>query len=133
MQPEVEGDTGHAHGSERRWCGGSPPRRSELLGNLLDNAWKWAQSRIHLTVANEAQATIVVEDDGAGIDDAEFERLLRRGIRQDEDIPGHGIGLSIVKGLVDELGGSLALSRSDTLGGLKVTVRLENKRGDTVR
>lgn len=105
----------------------------ELLGNLLDNAWKWAQSRIHLTVANEAQPTIVVEDDGAGIDDAELERLLQRGIRQDEGIPGHGIGLSIVKGLVEELGGSLGLSRSDTLGGLKVTVRLENNRGDAVR
>jgi signal transduction histidine kinase len=103
----------------------------ELLGNLLDNAWKWAESTVRLSVVEGARPVIVVEDDGAGIDDAELEQLLRRGARQDEAISGYGIGLSIVRGLVDELGGSLGLGRSATLGGLMVTVRLGGQRSDT--
>ncbi len=103
----------------------------ELLGNLLDNAWKWAESTVRLSVVDGARPVIVVEDDGAGIDDAELEQLLRRGARQDEAISGYGIGLSIVRGLVDELGGSLGLGRSATLGGLMVTVRLGGQRSDT--
>ena len=96
----------------------------EILGNLLDNAWKWAHSTIRLSVTADTPPAIIVEDDGAGIDDGKLDHLARRGVRQDEDISGHGIGLSIVQGLVQELGASLELAHSDTLGGLKVTIRL---------
>jgi signal transduction histidine kinase len=99
----------------------------ELLGNLLDNAWKWAHSTIRLSVTADTPPAIIVEDDGAGIDDGKLDHLARRGVRQDEDISGHGIGLSIVQGLVKELGASLELAHSDTLGGLKVTIRLDDR------
>ena len=96
----------------------------ELLGNLLDNAWKWARSHVDLTVRGAAGIEIVVEDDGPGVDHALLQSLVQRGVRQDEEAPGHGIGLSIVKSLVQELRGSIEFSRAPTLGGLRVTVRL---------
>ena len=105
----------------------------ELLGNLLDNAWKWADSTVQLSVVEGAQPLIVVEDDGSGIDDTELGLLLRRGARQDEAVSGYGLGLSIVRGLVDELGGSVSLARSETLGGLRVTVCLAGQGSDMAK
>ncbi len=96
----------------------------ELLGNLLDNAWKWARSRVQLTIRAGVGLEIVVEDDGPGVDDSMLQSLVQRGVRQDEAAPGHGIGLSIVKSLVQELNGSIVFSRSPALGGLQVGVRL---------
>jgi signal transduction histidine kinase len=96
----------------------------ELLGNLLDNAWKWAASTVRLTVSGPAPLTLLVEDDGPGVDAAVLRSLAQRGVRQDEKLPGHGIGLSIVKNLVEELGGEVAFSRSEILGGLQVKIRL---------
>jgi signal transduction histidine kinase len=94
----------------------------ELLGNLLDNAWKWARSTVQLTVVHDAAWQICVEDDGPGIDAKARQQLAQRGMRQDENIPGHGIGLSIVKTLVEELGGTLEYNTSKTLGGLQVCI-----------
>ena len=103
----------------------------ELLGNLLDNAWKWARSTVHLRVIDEQEKlTICVEDDGAGIDAAELQSLARRGIRRDEGTPGHGIGLSIVKSLVDELGGTVEFTVSEALGGLRVCIQLTSDTGE---
>jgi signal transduction histidine kinase len=96
----------------------------ELLGNLLDNAWKWARSTVQLTVEHDSQWRILVEDDGPGIDAAGLQLLSQRGMRQDENIPGHGIGLSIVKSLVEELGGTLQFRASPSLGGLQVCITL---------
>ena len=96
----------------------------ELLGNLLDNAWKWARSTVQLTVGHDAVWRICVEDDGPGIDAQVRQQLAQRGMRQDENIPGHGIGLSIVKTLVEELGGTLEYSVSKALGGLRVCIML---------
>ncbi len=96
----------------------------ELLGNLLDNAWKWARSTVQLTVERDAAWRICVEDDGPGINAQAQQQLAQRGMRQDENIPGHGIGLSIVKTLVEELGGTLEYSASKTLGGLQVCITL---------
>jgi signal transduction histidine kinase len=95
----------------------------ELLGNLLDNAWKWAASTVRLTISGPAPLTLLVEDDGAGVDAGGLRSLAQRGLRKDEKFPGHGIGLSIVKNLVKELGGDIAFSRSETLGGLQVLIR----------
>jgi len=96
----------------------------ELLGNLLDNAWKWARSTVRLTIEHGEEYRILVEDDGPGIDAAGLQLLAQRGMRQDENIPGHGIGLSIVKSMVEELGGTLQFYASQSLGGLKVCVTL---------
>jgi len=96
----------------------------ELLGILLDNAWKWARSRVRLLVEQGAVCRICVEDDGPGIDVRARQQLAQRGVRLDEDVPGHGIGLSIVSTLVQELGGTLEYDDSLDLGGLRVCIML---------
>jgi signal transduction histidine kinase len=99
----------------------------ELLGNLLDNAWKWARSTVQLTIRQGEVWQLLVEDDGPGIDAADLQLLVQRGMRQDENIPGHGIGLSIVKSLVEELGGTLQFRVSPALGGLQVCITLDGR------
>jgi len=94
----------------------------ELLGNLLDNAWKWADSRVRLSVDGDAGPLLVIEDDGPGVDEEGLQQLARRGVRHDENTHGHGIGLSIVKSLVEALGGCIEFGRSPGLGGLRVKV-----------
>ncbi|HXH73152.1 MAG TPA: sensor histidine kinase [Mariprofundaceae bacterium] len=95
----------------------------ELVGNLLDNACKWAAGEVRLGVT-EHPLTIIVEDDGPGMDEPTRERVLGRGVRADESKAGHGLGLAIVSDLVNAYAGSLELDRSPELGGLKVTVQL---------
>ena len=101
----------------------------ELLGNLLDNAWKWARTQVHLTIHAGDGLAMMVEDDGPGVDETVLQSLIQRGVRQDEAAPGHGIGLSIVKSLVEELNGSIVFSRSPALGGLRAEVRLGSRAG----
>lgn len=97
----------------------------EVVGNLLDNACKWAAQRVSLHVHYGNGLEIRVEDDGPGRDAQEREQLLRRGVRIDEQgVPGHGLGLAIVQEIVDALGGELHLGRSEALGGFQVDVRL---------
>ena len=97
----------------------------ELLGNLLDNAWKWARRHIRLTIhAGPHAVRIRLEDDGPGIPPEQRRELLHRGRRQDENVPGHGLGLSVIQALVRDLGGDLELGESETLGGLQVVVTL---------
>jgi signal transduction histidine kinase len=96
----------------------------EMLGNLLDNACKWAASRVSLsTEASGSSLIITVEDDGAGVEDALLESVLQRGVRADETAPGSGFGLAIVRDLAEVYGGTIALSRSP-LGGLRATLTL---------
>jgi len=95
----------------------------ELLGNLLDNACKWATSRVRLTVADKPGIVICVEDDGPGCDDESIQRLTQRGTRIDEAVDGHGLGLSIVHDIVSAYSGSLTFSRSE-LGGLAVKITM---------
>lgn len=104
----------------------------ELLGNLLENAMKWARSAVAVSVTPLATRDDVanlfeigIEDDGPGIPEDKARDVLKRGRRLDETKPGTGLGLSIVADLVNEYGGVLALERSD-LGGLKVVVRLRS-------
>jgi signal transduction histidine kinase len=108
----------------------------EIVGNLLDNAMKWAKSRIAVSAqelpvaAGEAQRrfAIVIEDDGPGIPEDKAREALKRGKRLDETKPGTGLGLAIVSELVGEYGGKLSLERSN-LGGLKAVVELRSVSG----
>ena len=96
----------------------------ELLGNLLDNAWKWANSTVAFSVRADAEGiSISVEDDGPGVDEAMLSEIVKRGVRRDEEIPGHGIGLSVIKSLVEELDGEIEFGRAATLGGFKVEIK----------
>lgn len=98
----------------------------ELLGNLLDNACKWAGSQVQLEIAVIATGfEITVDDDGPGIDTGKREEVLSRGTRLDEQTRGHGLGLGIVRDIVDHFAGDLLLKDSP-LGGLQVAIRLPN-------
>ena len=101
----------------------------EMLGNLLDNACKWARHRVHVLAqalprSNAGgQLLVRIEDDGAGIDESLRLQVMSRGVRADESVPGSGLGLAIVADLVALYGGSLQLGQS-ALGGLKVELLL---------
>jgi len=96
----------------------------EMLGNLLDNACKWAKSRVAVeSSANGAGIVITVDDDGPGLDASMREAVLQRGVRADEAAPGSGLGLAIVRDLAELYGGSIALSRAP-MGGLRARLQL---------
>lgn len=100
----------------------------ELLGNLLDNACKWADSQVQLQIRKVGEDyQLLIDDDGPGIDAAQREDVLSRGSRLDEQVAGHGLGLGIVRDIVDAWAGQLQLTDSP-LGGLRVTVSLPVKR-----
>ncbi len=95
----------------------------ELLGNLLDNACKWAQQQVRCQISRVAgKVQISVEDDGNGRTEAELQQMTARGVRLDESVEGHGLGLSICKDITKLYGGTLVFARSTQLGGLRVTV-----------
>lgn len=96
----------------------------EMLGNLVDNACKWAKSRVTITSALEPGRVIIsVDDDGAGLDPSLREAVLRRGVRADEAAPGSGLGLAIVRELAELYGGSISLHESPA-GGLRARLAL---------
>ena len=97
----------------------------EILGNLLDNACKWADARIQVsaTVDDDGMVVIHIDDDGPGLAPEEREQAVKRGIRLDETAPGTGLGLSIVADIAGMNGGSLTLNESPS-GGLRATVHL---------
>lgn len=97
----------------------------ELLGNLLDNACKWARTRVHCTVTTSAAGLCLrVEDDGPGCSPAAIADITERGMRLDEAVAGHGLGLAIVSEIVDGYQGAITFVPSPRLGGLAVEVRL---------
>ncbi len=103
----------------------------ELMGNLLENAFKWATHRVLLvvksqptTVRQRAGLWLSVEDDGPGIAEDQIEKILQRGVRGDERVQGHGIGLSIVQDIVRAYRGELLVDRSPELGGARFSVSL---------
>jgi len=96
----------------------------EMLGNLLDNACKWAKTRVTIASTLEpGNVVILVDDDGAGLDPSLRETVLRRGVRADEAAPGSGLGLAIVRDLAELYGGSISLHESP-LGGVRARLTL---------
>lgn len=104
---------------------GSEDELMEVLGNLLDNAFKWCRRHIRLQARAEGprRLTVSIEDDGPGIPDGVREQVLRRGVRLDRQVPGQGIGLALVAELVSDRGGRLSIEQSG-LGGARLEVRL---------
>jgi two-component system sensor histidine kinase PhoQ len=96
----------------------------ELLGNLLDNAFKWANQHIEIKAAQtNKHLCITVSDDGPGIAQDKVDELLQRGKRADQTTAGHGIGLSIVQNIVEAYHGRLKIIKSQ-LGGAEITIIL---------
>ena len=99
----------------------------DIVGNLLDNAQKWARHRIEIAGrAADGMAVFTIEDDGAGVPEDQLQRILQRGERADTSVPGTGLGLAIVNDLVHLYGGRLELGRS-RLGGLNASVSIPLK------
>lgn len=97
---------------------------NEILGNLVDNAGKWARKSAELSLNESAEQLIIkVEDDGPGVGVEALPTLGTRGVRLDEQTPGHGLGLAIVREITDRYGGNLSFSIG-TRGGLRVTVSM---------
>ena len=95
----------------------------EILGNLIDNACKWAKLLVCVRVSVvEHKLTIAVDDDGPGLDPDQRDAVMQRGVRLDEQVPGSGLGLAIAKDLVSLYGGQIALSQSP-LGGLSAIAK----------
>jgi signal transduction histidine kinase len=100
----------------------------EMLGNLLDNACKWARSRVQVQSSSAGSAVrIVVDDDGPGLPPAMRDAVLQRGVRADQAAPGSGLGLAIVRDLAAVYGGSITLGESPS-GGLRATLELPDSK-----
>ncbi|HEX8214473.1 MAG TPA: HAMP domain-containing sensor histidine kinase [Allosphingosinicella sp.] len=97
----------------------------EMLGNLIENAAKYGGGRVFVTVAATPQCVeIEVEDDGAGIPEAQRISIFDRGARLDIEKPGTGLGLAIVRDVAEIYGGSIRLEESEDLGGLLARLKL---------
>lgn len=95
-----------------------------MLGNLLDNACKWADRRVDIHADLDGQSLAIrVDDDGRGLAASARDAVLRRGVRADQQVQGSGLGLSIVDDLARLHGGTLTLADSP-LGGLRVLLTL---------
>ncbi|SFR45099.1 Signal transduction histidine kinase [Marinobacter gudaonensis] len=113
---------------ERRW----PIEEhdlNEVIGNLLDNAGKWSNAVVELGLEEDAEGlTITVEDDGPGAPADLLPSLGTRGVRLDEQTPGHGLGLAIAREITERYGGTLEFSPG-TIGGLKARVHFPGNSG----
>lgn len=96
----------------------------EMLGNLLDNAYKWCRHRVRVSArCGDGALTLSVDDDGPGLDPRALELVVERGGRADESVPGHGIGLAVVREIAQAYGGAVSFAASP-LGGASVQVIL---------
>ena len=101
---------------------------AEMLGNLVENACKWATARVRIRVAmTEGSVCVAIADDGPGMPEVARTSAPVRGVRFDEAAPGSGLGLAIVADLAGLYGGSLVFGRSE-LGGLSAELRLPGRR-----
>jgi signal transduction histidine kinase len=119
------------HAEETARFRGERPDLEEMIGNLVDNACKWASSRVSIEVGSERPdpastrqiIRVVVDDDGRGLSPSEREQVAKRGRRLDETKPGSGLGLSIVVELAALYGGALTLGAAPA-GGLRAELVL---------
>lgn len=99
----------------------------EMIGNLLDNACKWARHQVQVSVTNTGDLIqIMVDDDGSGVPDEKRADVLKRGVRADQNAPGSGFGLAIVSDLAEIYGGSISLTDSP-LGGTRAVLTLSSR------
>lgn len=126
-----------AFGIDVEWVAAEEQDVQEMLGNLLDNACKWAKTQVGISTqllddraGKTSQIAIQIDDDGPGINDQHKNHVLVRGARLDETVPGSGLGLAIAHDLVELYGGKLELSTSPW-GGLRVTLNLPSVRSST--
>jgi len=111
-------------GPEGCWFRGEAQDLEEILGNLMDNACKWARNRVLVrSECVDDRLLIVVEDDGPGIPEQQQVEVLERGRRLDEKVPGSGLGLDIAQDIVGLYRGSIKLDRASS-GGLRVRLDL---------
>lgn len=123
LQFELEGEA-------RLVFAGEEPHLLEMLGNLMDNACKWARSKVVISVdLRGRQLQVRVEDDGPGLPPEARDLVLHRGVRLDERTPGSGLGLSIVDDMSRLYGGSVVLEASP-LGGLRAQLMLPGSMTD---
>jgi two-component system, OmpR family, sensor histidine kinase PhoQ len=98
----------------------------EIFGNLLDNAFKWGQSKVEINGKKAGQQVVIgIHDNGIGIESDVIDRILQRGIRADETTPGNGIGLSVVSEIVEAYQGELKIGTS-VLGGAAITISFKS-------
>jgi signal transduction histidine kinase len=117
LRIEIDAPASHAFRGQREDL-------DEMLGNLLDNACKWARTRVRLACSKEGeQIVIAVDDDGPGIEPSMREAVIQRGIRADEAAQGSGLGLAIVRDLAEIHGGSISLEESP-MGGARARLTL---------
>ena len=96
----------------------------ELLGNLLENAYRLCLQHIRVSAnIGDGDLVLSIEDDGPGVPLDQQARIIRRGERLDGQHPGQGIGLAVVKDILDSYGGELSLGESP-LGGAAFQIRL---------
>jgi signal transduction histidine kinase len=121
MRIEIDAPASNAFSGEREDL-------DEMLGNLLDNACKWARTRVKVTCSKEGeQIVIVVDDDGPGIEPSMREAIMQRGVRADEAAPGSGLGLAIVRDIAEIYRGSISLAASP-MGGARAQLSLPGAR-----
>ncbi len=103
----------------------------EIIGNLLDNACKWCNHTVKINISRNVRKNrrnfsllLLIEDDGPGIPQEKLTEILKRGVRADENIHGHGIGMAVVYDLIGLLGGNLEGAKSKSLGGMIWSVYL---------
>jgi two-component system, OmpR family, sensor histidine kinase PhoQ len=103
---------------------GDPGDLTEILGNLMDNAYKYCKARVRVAAESTADGLVItVADDGKGISEEFAAQLFQRGKRADESVPGQGIGLAVVRETVELYRGTLRVGKSD-LGGAELRVEL---------
>ena len=120
------------HGERLAWdvrvpvslkLGVDPSDLQELIGNLVENAVKWARTKITIEAATDPDGvTLTVADDGPGVGENDLKRMTERGVRLDTRIAGTGIGLSIVSDIAEVYGIDVDIANGET-GGLRVTLR----------
>lgn len=97
----------------------------EILGNLLDNACKWCQNQVSLSITcDKTELQIIISDNGSGIASDMINEITKRGVRADQFTPGHGVGLAIVQDIVSVYGGSIRFSPAEA-GGLEVKIHFQ--------